>query len=423
MKNFLQHEGIQQGQVPESTLLGPCPMAECGIPSIHTRPGTAMVGRDTGRRFDMGWSGHQDRGMKILSTNRWITWVAVLMSAATGWAEEKSDSRDLPAELLDLTAKYQDAMTKAEEPLTSLTTFYTERVSELKESAISAGNLQAAVTIEKELANAKKGEPGRDSEITPLADLQRTYHEHARAALSRVGPERIRLESAYVDALEKLMTTYTREGDLDAGIVTRRAHDAARARLEEWKEMADLDPSEKSAFDWDRLAKLWEKKPFVTTAAVGGSTQLRTRDREILEEPVVLTGFVLHFTAFGDSNKTVRGATPIYQNREGRQIEGQPRSTVAIEKRGSRRRVTAKDGYAVCGLKAVSEGAIRTLTITFGRLKDKGVDMSDTYESETYGDWEGGTTTSVSVDGAVPVGIDGFYGTGLDQLAIITTEP
>jgi hypothetical protein len=62
------------------------------------------------------------------------------------------------------------------------------------------------------------------------------------------------------------------------------------------------------------------------------------------------------------------------------------------------------------------------MTVIFPKLTDEGTDPEDSYESDTYGEWEGGNTAVVTTDGKVPVGVDGHYGLGLDQLALIVTE-
>ena len=62
------------------------------------------------------------------------------------------------------------------------------------------------------------------------------------------------------------------------------------------------------------------------------------------------------------------------------------------------------------------------MTVIFHKLSNKGADPEDFYESDTYGEWEGGNTAAVTTDGKVPVGVDGYYGLGLDQLELIVTE-
>ncbi|MDA8633571.1 hypothetical protein N9406_11940 [Verrucomicrobiales bacterium] len=111
---------------------------------------------------------------------------------------------------------------------------------------------------------------------------------------------------------------------------------------------------------------------------------------------------------------------PLFRTQSGKTFDGLPRAAGA--EKGKRRRVVAKNGYVVGGLKATSENAIRSMTVIFHKLTDEGTDPEDSYESDTYGKWEGGNKAVITIDGKVPVGVDGYYGLGLDQLALIVTE-
>ena len=38
------------------------------------------------------------------------------------------------------------------------------------------------------------------------------------------------------------------------------------------------------------------------------------------------------------------------------------------------------------------------------------------------GEWEGGKDVTIGTGGKLPIGVDGFWGSGLDQLALIVVE-
>jgi len=93
---------------------------------------------------------------------------------------------------------------------------------------------------------------------------------------------------------------------------------------------------------------------------------------------------------------------PLFRTQSGKTFDGLPRAAGA--EKGKRRRVVAKNGYVVGGLKATSENAIRSMTVIFHKLTDEGTDPEDSYESDTYGKWEGGNKAVITIDGKVPVG-------------------
>jgi hypothetical protein len=328
----------------------------------------------------------------------------------------------LPAQLAELTGKYQAAMTKAEEPIRKLQDSYRNRVQSLADEAQKNGNLENLLLFKKEIENLGSNGPGQASEQSDLAKVQAIYHEHAARLTRDMAPVRLKIETVYVNALKKQMADFTKTGDLDSGLVVQKALEVAEARAATWaEESAKLGiAGPKIGFDWEALTESWQPGKFETTSAVGGSTTLRSRDRDVPEEPALLIGFEIWLHPFRDSDETVRGVVPLFRTQSGKTFDGLPRAAGA--EKGKRRRVVAKHGYVVGGLKATSENAIRSMTVIFHKLSDKGTDPKDFYESDTYGEWEGGYTAVVTTDGKVPVGVDGYYGLGLDQLALIVTE-
>lgn len=356
---------------------------------------------------------------------RWT--ISVFLVVGLVFSEAPAQEADrkvlpLPREVADLTGKYQAAMARIDEPVKEFVDSYADRLRTLADEAQAKGDLDGVLAVQQELGSLDRISASEASSYEPLAQLQQTYRDHRTRLDGELAPQRVRIESAYAEALRGMVETFTKAGELDAARVAQNAFDVSANRLAEWSSASGNGENDNAqSFDWKELAAVWEAKPFETTSATGGSTELRSRDPDIPEEPALLVGFELWLNPFGDSNETVRGAVPLFRNEVGRTFEGLPRSSNA--ERGSRRRVTAKDGYVVGGIKTSSERAIRSLSIVFHRLTADGTDPDDSYESKVYGEWEGGTRTEISIGDGLPVGVDGYYGLGLDQLAIIVADP
>ena len=338
--------------------------------------------------------------------------------------EAKTDATAaIPEEVAELTALYEKAMAGANEPLAQLKESYRSRLGELLTKTQESGNLDGLVAIKEDFEISAKGEPGEGSPFAPLADLQRIYHENHQAIDVRILPERIRIEQTYGEGLGKLVTEFTRKGEVESALATQVLLKASEARLDEWDRMNVESKGrrpETGRLDWAKLAHQIASGSVEDLQFVGGGNEFRSRDRDVPQETAILIGFEVFLNPFGDSDKTVRGVIPIFQTESGKSLQGKPRANT---KTGNSRRVVAKRGYAVGAITAASERAIRKLKITFYRIDGFGTDPKDSYDSPWMGEWEGGKELSVGTGGLLPVGVDGFYGLGLDQLAIIVAKP
>jgi hypothetical protein len=199
----------------------------------------------------------------------------------------------LPAQLAELTGKYQAAMTKAEEPIRKLQDSYRNRVQSLADEAQKNGNLKNLLLFKKEIENLGSHGPGQTSEHPDLAKVQATYHDHAARLTRNMAPVRLKIETVYVNALKKQIADFTKAGDLDSGLVVQKALEVAEARAATWaEESAKLGiTGPKIGFDWEALLEAGQPEKFETTSTVGGSTTLRSRDRDVPDEPALLIGF------------------------------------------------------------------------------------------------------------------------------------
>lgn len=333
------------------------------------------------------------------------------------------DPADLPHAIGELYQLYRKAMARAEEPILRLDASYRERLELLQQETQESGDLEGVLAIREEVRRTEENRPGEGSELPELARLQQVYHEHAEKLESEVLPQRIRIEEAFQESLEEVIADSTREGKLEDAVAGKRVLDASAVRLAEWRRILPTmsgNPGTARELDWEKLAHHIATGKLTTLQHVGGGSSFRARDRDVPEETSVLVGFEVFLNPFSDSDKTIRGVIPIYRTESNKLIDGLPRANTRTQ---NSRKIIAKRGYAVGAISAMSERAIRKFKITFHRIDGFSLDGEDAYESDWLGEWEGGRELTVGAGGKIPVGVDGYYGLGLDQLALIVVEP
>ncbi len=330
---------------------------------------------------------------------------------------------ELPAEVRDLSGKYESAMAEADAGVTQLKESYSKRLEALAREAQAKGELDHVMVIKTELENLETDEPGAKSAYTPLAQAQEVYHNHARIAKERSYPDRARIEQTYVDALEALVAGYTREGAIEKALATKTVLEEAEKRLLEWSRLVEIDTdgaSEFDAEDWTRLREIVATGQLSKTASVGGNPQLNATTKDLPEEGAILIGFDLYMAEFGGSRRdTVRKMVPLWKTEKEAIVEGIPRAS----SNGQRRRILAKDGFAIGGITTVSEAGVRKVKFKFQPINGIGLSDLDTYESGWYGDWDAGREAELSTDGKLPVGIDGWAGLGTGEFWLLCADP
>jgi len=346
-----------------------------------------------------------------------VTWGVLLPFLV---AEE--EDTPLPPDVAELTIKYAKAMARAAEPITSLKESYADKLKELQEMTQARGDLESTVLIANELERIDERAPGRNSDLTELEQLQSIYHRHAERVSPRVNLEKARLEKAYHEKLSEFIGRYTQDGDLKTALRLQKVLEKSSDRLATWNRLAAGRAAENDPFaylNWDKLDELIQQNKLGETARVGGNPQSNATTRDVPEDPSVLVGFDLHMGPFGDSDDTVRKLVPLFRSEHDRLFEGKPRANA---KGQQRRRVLARDGYAVSGITTHSEAGVRKVKFTFSRVDGLRLDPLDTYESPFYGEWEGGRIATLDTEGKLPVGIDGWVGLGTGEFWLVVAE-
>lgn len=133
----------------------------------------------------------------------------------------------------------------------------------------------------------------------------------------------------------------------------------------------------------------------------------------------MLVGFEMHLGPFGNSDSTVRKILPLYRTESGRVIEGKARANATTDRK---RRETAKPGYVVAGVTTHSEAGIRKMKIRYEAIRGMATNPEDHYESDWYGEWDGGRIAVLSTDGRLPVGLEGAIGIGVGETKLIVLD-
>lgn len=333
------------------------------------------------------------------------------------WADE------LPPEVADLSARYELAIAEADEPLAKLRKSYVERLEKLQTETREAGDLDSLLLIQKEIEQANAGKPGSGSQHRPLAELQEIFHRHASLSGPVVYAKKARIEKAYFDELSGLVSSYTKEGKIEAALELRKMAEASQKRQDSWNllEEANTSPNDPLAgFDWDKLGELIEAGKLTETARFGGNPQSNATTRDLPDTPSILVGFDLYLGKYGASDETVRRMVPLFKTREKSVVEGLDRANAKGDRK---KRVLAKDGYALVGVESHSEAGIRKVKFAFERISGFGTTNRDRYETDWYGDWDGGRVARIDTGSRLAVGLDGWVGLGTGETWLLVLNP
>jgi len=353
-----------------------------------------------------------------------VSLAGALAAAESDEGDEGKDS-PLPDDVVRLKEGYTEALEKVAAPIRRLQDSYVAKLQELKARMQAAGQLEATLAVREEIERVAEdgAPPGRGSELDGLADLQRIYHEFAANRAFGVNRRRAGIEKTYIESLGDLIAKYTQQGELSTALRLKEMRDAAEKRHARWRRLAasysdDYDPFDH--LDWERLGEIIEAGHLTPTERVGGARERKETTRDLPEEPSLLVGFDLHMAPFRRSDDTVRKIVPLWRSKRREVTEGIPR---AVAEGRRRRRVLAKDGYVVSGITTHSGAGVRKIRFTFSRLDGMKLDESDSYETDFYGEWEGGRVASLSTDGKLPVGLDGWVGGGTSEFWLLLADP
>lgn len=379
--------------------------------------------------------------MKSRSILRLAATAAVVIAIAAGSLAEETEGKDagdavrkideesvdakevlLPEPTQALQKKYQAALEQVRAPLSQLKSSYAAKLQELKKRVQATGHLQNTLLVNQEIERIATKEPGSGSEFESLADLQCTYHEH----FSKISPQAYRnlsrVEKTYVDALVDQISAFTKNGKLGHALAAKTERDNAQARLAEWTKLSAMrqgsdDPIDH--LDWEKLGELIQSGRLQQTGTVGGIPSRGDTTPDIPEEPSIIVGFDLYMAPFGGSRSTVRKMVPLFRTRDTPLVEGLPRAKAG----GDRRRILGKKGYVVAGISTHSEAGVRKVKLRFEKVNGLKTTMTDAYETEWYGKWDGGRTATLHTDGKLPVGVDGWVGQGTGETWLIVADP
>lgn len=350
----------------------------------------------------------------------WLGWI----SFGHGQTDVESAAYGaLPKEVAELSTKYEAAVAGAESPITQLKESYSKRLEKLAHEAQAKGALDNVMILKKELEQLETDSPGQKSPFAPLARAQEVYHEHAQIAQARIYPDLARVEETYIDALQSMIAGYTKEGKIEDALAAQSVLDAAEKRLSDWTRLAVVSSGEGGAYatiDWVRLRELVAAGQLSKTGAVGGNPGNAATVKDLPLGGAILIGFDLYMAEFGGSRQdTVRKVVPLWRTENDALVEGIPRAGA----NGQRRRVLARDGFAVGGITTHSEAGVRKMKIKFQPVSGMELSELDSYETTWYGDWDDGRVAELSTNGKLPVGLDGWVGLGTGEFWLLCADP
>jgi len=82
----------------------------------------------------------------------------------------------------------------------------------------------------------------------------------------------------------------------------------------------------------------------------------------------------------------------------------------------------SRHGYVVAGITTRSEAGIRKMKVRYEAIRGMATNPEDFYESEWYGEWEGGRIAALSTGGRLPVGLEGAIGIGAGETKLVVLE-
>jgi hypothetical protein len=354
-------------------------------------------------------------------------WFAFTLVGVSGlsvlFAQDASENGNasLPLAVVALDLRYSESMTALDKPLDDLRLSYFRKVEALAAERQAQGDLAGVLALREELKRADGDGPGTGSQYEPLATLQRIFHEHAAKVEARTKLDRLGIEKNYQAELGEIIASLTREGKIDEALLCQRQLDVSNERMKIWQGPGSSRATGRSpdsvAFSWLNLQKSIAENRLARTTSVGGAAG--DIDVEIPKEGALLVGFEIHLGPFGKSENTVRKIVPLYRTQSGKVVEGKGRANAAADKK---KREIAKDGYVVAGITTHSEAGIRKMRIRYEAIRSMGTNPADFYESEWYGDWEGGRIASLSTEGRLPVGIEGAIGIGVGETKLVVLD-
>jgi len=346
-----------------------------------------------------------------------------LLASFLGLASTRASEVPVPESAQSLTEKYEAAMAPLDVPLHELRDAYLTRVEELKNEIQEQGDLELVLTLTREMESIIKGaEPEKGSPLPEHEALQRVYHNRKAELVPDVLAQKQKLEKAYLDRISMLVETHTKSGDLETALALRKLEEASAARLQKWTAPGASYSVGRMLFtdvDWTTLTEKVKKGELQKTSRVGGNAGRNETTRDVPDPPAILVGFDLHMAPFGGSPHTVRKMVPLFRSQAKPVFEGSPRANANGQ---STERVLAKNGYALTGITTHSGAGVRKVKFTFSRITGVKTSSDDSYETEFYGEWEDGRVATLSTEGRLAVGLDGWVGLGTGEFWLLTID-
>ncbi len=150
--------------------------------------------------------------MKTLPRTTATAWCAVIGLLVPGWAPAED------AAIVELKARFTEALARAEQPQTELDAKYRENLEALFNAERGKGNLEGALAVKKEMDGYKA--PGeRQLDAWPELKRMRDIYEAASERVDgQIGADRLRLHEAYRQELRNHLERLTREGKLEEAV-------------------------------------------------------------------------------------------------------------------------------------------------------------------------------------------------------------
>jgi hypothetical protein len=189
----------------------------------------------------------------------------------------------------------------------------------------------------------------------------------------------------------------------------------ARGRIEKRIESLGSDASPETAAEQAGTTSAAASNATLTkTNRIGHDSGARFEEGNARDALVGLSASVKHI--FGrDAISSIQG---IYQSGR-KQLPGPQHGKV----NGKPVSIVARPGYAVAGIIAHGGDRLDGFRVVFMRIKGRGLDPSQTYESDWVGGQQGSVPIHLGCDGNPVVGLFGGAGDWVDGLGLVQLEP
>ena len=190
---------------------------------------------------------------------------------------------ELPRAAASIKVNYEAELASLAKPLVALDEQYRQRLAALKKEAEARGDLEAVLAFRTAIASLESsphsevpiaaGKGNAPAELTRAAEIYSRERDRLSATYSK---QKAPLQEKYFTALDRMVISLTRGGQIEDAVVLRKYLAQQRALAKSQAELADSDPGQEG----DELEKMSDEEAarMMIVRAVYGESEAEGRD-------------------------------------------------------------------------------------------------------------------------------------------------